>query len=337
MQSNREIYDMLLQRARETSIEKDIRPTRIRVLDPADLPRAPVSRIQQTAWVAGLVGLVLAVGLVIGLEQLDNRFKTPDEIETHLGLPLLGFVPEVRLDPSKSGASPIITNGVPPFFVEAIRSVRTDVLFSFTNDSLKTIVVTSATLSEGKTVIASNLAIALAQAGSRVLLIDGDMRRPHVHSVFKLKQEPGLSNILVGNAVASVAVKRSEVPNLWILPAGHRPPNPPELLGSPRFRGMLDAFAQHFDWVLIDAPPIMPVSDARVLAQRMAGVLFVVGAERVGRQVVQQAVEKLARVNANIVGGILTRVDLARNSYYYSNYYHRRYSDYYSSASRPEV
>jgi Mrp family chromosome partitioning ATPase len=109
------------------------------------------------------------------------------------------------------------------------------------------------------------------------------------------------------------------------------------LLGSARFKAMLDAFSQHFDWVIIDAPPIMPVSDARVLAQRMIGVLFVVGSERVGRQVARQAVEKLIRVNARIVGGILTRVDVARNPYYYSNYYHRRYGDYYSKASHRDV
>ena len=333
-QSAHQIYDMLIQRARETSIEQEARPNQIRVLDPAEVPRAPISpRVQQNMLLALFGGLLFAVAAAFGLEQLDSRMKNPDEIRTRLGLPLLGFLPEVRL---KKGSEdlPIMTNGVPSAFLEAMRSIRTNVVYSFTDESLKAIVVTSAGLSEGKTVTASNLAIAIAQTGGRVLLIDADMRRPTLHQFFKLKRDPGLSNLLIGNVKASEAVQASGVPNLWILPSGHRPPNPPELLGSQRFKSMIAAFADHFDWVLLDAPPVMAVTDACVLADKSTGVVFVVGAERVSRQVARRALEQLGNVDARIIGGILTRVNVDRHRYYYSKYYHPRYSEYASLGSR---
>jgi capsular exopolysaccharide synthesis family protein len=215
-----------------------------------------------------------------------------------------------------------------------MRSIRTNVLYSSADESLKAIAVTSAGLSEGKTILASNLAIAIAQAGERVLLIDADMRRPTLHQLFKLKRDPGLSNLLIGDVKANDAVQASGVPNLWVLPSGHRPPNPPELLGSQRFRKMIAAFADHFDWVLLDAPPVMPVTDACVLADRSTGIIFVAGAERVSRQVARRALEQLANVEARVVGGVLTRVRLDRHRYYYAKYYHPRYGEYASVAPR---
>jgi capsular exopolysaccharide synthesis family protein len=152
--------------------------------------------------------------------------------------------------------------------------------------------------------------------------------------MFNLKRDPGLSNLLVGTIKASEVVQGSGIPNLWVLPSGHRPPNPPELLGSQRFKSMLASFAGHFDWVLLDAPPIMPVTDACVLANKTTGVLFVVGAERVSRQVVRRSLEQLGNVEAHVLGGILTRVDIDRHRYYYSKYYHPRYGEYASLGSR---
>jgi capsular exopolysaccharide synthesis family protein len=333
-QSNRQIYDMLMQRARETSIAKEITPRQIRILDPAEVPRTPIyPRTRQNMLMAALTGLVMAVGLAFGLDQLDSRVKTPDEIKTRLGLPLLGFVPEVH-QRNGSDDPPSMTNGAPSAFIEAIRRVRTNVLYSFVDESLKALVVTSASLSEGKTIVATNLAIAIAQTGQRVLLIDADMRRPTLHRMFNLKRDPGLSNLLVGTIKATEVVQGSGIPNLWVLPSGHRPPNPPELLGSQRFKSMLASFAGHFDWVLLDAPPIMPVTDACVLANKTTGVLFVVGAERVSRQVVRRSLEQLGNVEAHVLGGILTRVDIDRHRYYYSKYYHPRYGEYASLGSR---
>jgi capsular exopolysaccharide synthesis family protein len=332
-QSNRQIYDMLMQRTRETNIAKEIRPSQVRILDAAETPRAPISPdTRQHVLIGALAGLVLGIAVAFGLEQIDNRIKTPDEIKSRLGLPLLGFVPEIR-PRSGSNGEPILTNGVPSAFIEAIRSIRTNVLYSIADESVKAIEVTSASLSEGKTVVAGNLAIAIAQTGQRVLLIDADMRRPTLHELFHLKRDPGLSNLLVGTSKASDVVQASGVRNLWVLPSGHRPPNPPELLGSQRFKTMMATIAEHFDWVILDAPPIMPVTDACVLADDTTGVVFVVGAERVSRQVARRALEQLGNVNARLIGGILTRMDIDRHRYYYSKYYHPRYGEYASIGS----
>lgn len=181
--------------------------------------------------------------------------------------------------------------------------------------------------------IASNLAIAFAQAGQRVLLIDADMRRPRVHEVLSVSQEPGLSNVLVSTVKASEAIKPSGITGLWALPAGRTPPNPPELLGSKRFRDLLDSLRDHFDWVIIDTPPVMAVADAALIAHSVTGVVYVVGAEMTSRYAAQAGLEQLRSARAPIIGAVLNRVDLDRHAYYYSHYYRREYGHYYVNAT----
>jgi capsular exopolysaccharide synthesis family protein len=234
----------------------------------------------------------------------------------------------------KTLENPLINNGVPSNFSESFRAVRTNLLFSSADEGGRSVVVTSTGPSEGKTVVATDLAVALAQAGQRVLLIDGDMRKPRVHTVFKKPQEPGLSNILVGNAKASEAVHTTAVTGLWVMPAGLHPPNPAELLGSKRFKDFMSSLSQHFDWVVLDTPPVMAVTDASVTAHLVTGVLFVVGAEMTSRHAGQRALEQLEHARAKFIGVVLNRVDLKHNSYYYSQYYRREYSDYYQDAAR---
>src|SRR5690606_25963144 len=166
--------------------------------------------------------------------------------------------------------------------------------------------------------------------GQRVLLIDADMRKPKVHEALGVSQEPGLSNLLVGRSKASETVRKTSVGGLWVLPAGRTPPNPAELVGSPRFRDFIASLKEHFDWVLIDSPPVMAVTDATLAAHYATGVLFVVGAEMTSRHAAQRALDQLERANARSVGAVLNRVDLERNPYYYSQYYRREYADYYS-------
>ncbi len=177
--------------------------------------------------------------------------------------------------------------------------------------------------------VASNLAVSLAQAGQRVLLIDADMRKPKAHEILGVPQEPGLSNLLVGNAKASESVRKTAVPSLWVVAAGRIPPNPAELLGSTRFRDFLGSLKDHFDWVIIDSPPVMAVTDASLIAHHASGVLFVVGAEMTSRHAAQRALEQLEQVQARFVGSVLNKVDLEHNAYYYSQYYRREYAEYY--------
>lgn len=333
--TNRQMYESLLQRAKETGVAGELKASNIRVVDPATVPRSPVSpRKSLNLLLALFGGGIFAVGLAFFFEYLDNRVKSPEEIKNYLGLPFLGLVPAIKDKDHAEDA--LLHRGVSHQFAEAFRTVRTNVLFSLAEGSGgRSVVVTSTAPREGKTLVASNLSIALAQAGQRVLLVDADMRKPRVHEVFGAKQAPGLSNVLVGNAKASESVKRGPVENLWLLPAGVHPPNPAELLNSRRFKDFLATLEEHFDWVIVDSPPVMAVSDPAVIAHLADGVIYVVGAEQTSKYAASAALEQLDGAKAKFLGGILNRVNLQRNSYYYSHYYRRSYSGYYRPVSKP--
>jgi polysaccharide biosynthesis transport protein len=281
-----------------------------------------------------LLGCVLAAGLAFGFEYLDSRIRTPDEIKTHLGLAFLGLVPALGEKELEGGRSPLISDAdLPPTFGEAVRAIRTAVVFSSAEEGARTIVVTSTAPGEGKTVVSTNLAVALAQAGQRTLIIDGDMRRPRVHEVFDRLQEPGLSNVLVGTTELHAAVCRTAVGNLFVLSAGHIPPNPAELLGSARYQELIDDLRNQFDWIIVDAPPVMAVTDAVVVATAATGVVFVIGAEMTSRRHAAYAIEQLNAVRAHFIGGVLNRANVARHGYYYSTYYRKDYKQAYLRTS----
>jgi succinoglycan biosynthesis transport protein ExoP len=331
--ANRQMFEALLKRTQETGVSEELKTGNIRVVDQAEIPTGPVSpNILNNLLMALLGGLTLAIGLVFGFEYADDRLKNPDEVKKHLGLPFLGMVPALF---DKAITVPLLSNGVPSVFAESFRSIRTNVLFSSTDEGGRFIVITSSAPGEGKTVVATNLALALAQAGHRVLLIDGDMRKPRVHEVFGAPATPGLSNLLVGNVTASEAILESGTPGFWIMPAGTLPPNPAELLGSKRFRDFAAFLLQYFDWVIIDTPPVMAVTDAAITANLAHGVLFVVGSEMTSRRIAQRAVEQLELGHAKFLGAVLNRVDLEHNAYYYSRYYRAEYGNYYGPEGMP--
>jgi capsular exopolysaccharide synthesis family protein len=329
VQSSKQIYESLLQRAKETGVSTELKTSNIRVVDQAEEPRTPVSPKKALNFTLALLGgSLLAFGLTFFFEYVDSRIKTPDEVATYLGLASLGMVPALKPN-SWTGAEPLISRGVPPNFAEAVRAIRTNVLFSSTEEGSRSLVVTSTGPGEGKTIVATNLAISLAQAGQRVLLIDADMRRPRVHTMFNQRQEPGLSNLMVGHAAPSAAMRKSSVPGLWLLTAGRIPPNPAELLGSKRFKEFIHTLRDHFDAVIIDSPPIMAVTDAAITASSVSGIVFVVGAEMTSRQAARAAIEQLEKSRPGFIGAVLNRVDLERNGYYYAAYYRREYGQYY--------
>jgi succinoglycan biosynthesis transport protein ExoP len=328
--SNQQIFDSLMQRTKETGISGALKNSNIRIVDPAEVPRLPSSPNIPVNLLLGLFGgAFLAVGSALFFEYLDNRIKSPAEIKTHLGLPFLGIIPQV----AGGDGAPLLNNGVKANFAEALRTVRSNMLFSVVDEGGRSVVITSTGPGEGKTIVASNLALALAQAGQRVILVDADMRRPRVHDVFSEQQEPGLSNVLVGDVKPSEALRQSSAQGLWILPAGRIPPNPTELLGSKRFRDFVATLTQHFDWVLIDTPPVMAVTDGAIVANFAGGVLFVVGSEMTSRSLAQSAIEHLVNANARLIGAVLNRADLEHNAYYYSQYYRREYGDYYTKTA----
>jgi succinoglycan biosynthesis transport protein ExoP len=326
--SDRQIFETLLQRTKETGVSGQGVGSNIRVIDTAELPRTPISpRKQLNLLLATFGGVILAVGFAFFADYFDKSIQTPDELKRQLRLPCLGLVPSTR--GPKDRQALLLSNGVPPRFKEAFGMIRTNVLFAATKQETRTILITSTGPNEGKTVVATNLAIALAQTRQRVLLIDGDMRRPAVHVALQQEQSPGLSDVASGRISLATATRESSIPNLWVLTAGTTPRNPAELLSSPILKEVLQALAKDFAWVIIDSPPVMAVTDASLIANLVGGVLFVVAAEQTMGPIAVNALDQLDGANASFVGAVLNRVDLERNAFFYSSYYRAEYGKYY--------
>jgi capsular exopolysaccharide synthesis family protein len=327
--SERQLYEKLLEQFNEGGVSGEFKGSNIQVVDAAETPQYPIlPQVQRDLMMSAVGGLVLALVLAFGFEYFDSRLKSPDEIKMHLNLPFLGMIPVVGGREPVSEA-PMLQDNVPPAFAEAIRAVRTAVLFSSADEGSRSLVVTSTGPHEGKTLVSSSLAITLAQAGQKTLVIDADMRRPRMHEALDRPQEPGLSNVLVGDTKLGDATRATAVPNLTLLAAGHIPPNPAELLGSKKYVELLEELRKRYDWIVIDAPPVMPVTDAALVAHKAQGVLFVVGSEMTPRQTAAAAVDQLKNANARFVGVVLNRVHIQRHSYYYSPYYRKEYGKYY--------
>ena len=195
-------------------------------------------------------------------------------------------------------------------------------------------VVTSAQPLEGKTTTACNIALVLAYGGARVLLIDGDMRRPSLHRLLKLTNERGLAQILNGRARVRDVIQRTVDPNLLAVTAGQTPPNPSELLSSDRMKMLLTNLSNGpFDWIIIDTPPVLAVTDAVILAPSVTGVTFVVGAEMTRRRLAEHALDTIVTSHPRLTAIVLNKVDFARNKYYYSRYHGHQYKSYYSEAA----
>ena len=342
-ESDRSLYESLLRRAAETGVTGELETSNVRVLDTAETPVRPARPRRQLILLLGLLGGgTLGVGLVFVMEFVDDRVRTPDDMRAHLKAPYLGMIPQSEVEaPSGDDHRPppgarepqlLLGRGAPAGFTEAIRSVRTNLIFSSADEGSRAVLVTSAAPSEGKSCISANLAIALAQLGRKTLLVDADLRRPHQHSQFEVGLEPGLSNLLVGDANEAAAVKETSVPGLSLITAGKIPPNPADLIASDRFARLLESCRSRFDWIVVDTTPVLPVTDALLVARAVRRVLFVVGSEATSRRVASDAIEKAGEAGADVLGAVLNKAKLERHPYYYSRYYRRDYSRYYSSS-----
>jgi capsular exopolysaccharide synthesis family protein len=329
-QSNRQVLDSLLQQAKQTGLEAAINASNIRVVEQAVVPTVPVRPQRGRTLLLTLFGAaLLSLGLAFGVEYLDTRVKSPEEIRIYLGVPSLGMIPVVE-QKALDHSAPLVGKHSSADFSEAMRRVRTNLMLSSMRDSVKTLAITSTSPQEGKTVVASNLAVVLAQAGRRVLLVDADMRRPKIHDVFSLPQQPGLSGILIHpQANLSDVVHRDGVSGLEILTAGSTPPNPAELLAMPAFRDLLDRLIPAYDHIIIDCPPVMAVTDASLVANEVSGVVFVIGSEATTRAAARTALDELRESRDNVLGAVLNRVNLRGNAYYYARYYRPDYEKYY--------
>ena len=329
-ESSRQMYELLIKRFKETSLTEEMKTGNIRIIDKAEVPRLPVKpKKKRNLLLAVIVGLSLGVGLAFFLEYLDNTIKLPEEIKEHLKIPYLGPVPAFSPDGNQSTVPlDLVTIHSPKSTAsESYRGIRTGILFSSADTTPQVIMVTSAGPQEGKTVSSANLSVTMANAESRTLLVDGDMRRPRVHKVFEMDRKIGLSSILVGTESPEDAIVASSIQGLDILPVGPIPPNPSEIIGSKKMEQFLNDLRKKYARIIIDSPPISAVTDAVALAQMVDTTLLVIRAGETPRQVIQNSLEQLYSVNANILGAILNAVSVGRDSYYYYQYYYYYYGE----------
>jgi succinoglycan biosynthesis transport protein ExoP len=321
--ANRLLLDNLEQRSKQITLARDLPSAHARLLDEAQVPSDPIlPRKQRNALMGISGGGFAAVALIFLLELFNTRVESADDIKRHLRVPLLGVAPHVK---TRNGHEPLLlTDGAPPEFAELLHGVRTSLVMAPELAHVRTLLVTSSEVGEGKTVAAANLAVSLARLNQRVLLIDADLRKPRLHAIFGFEVGPGLSDLLIGKSSDTV-FRKTQVGGLWLLPSGNASRNPADLLGSEHFKALVDSLQRQFDWIVLDSPPVLAVTDPCLIARVTSGVLLVVGRGQASRERASAAVERLEAVGANLVGAMLNRAALGRERTAYESYYVRAY------------
>jgi polysaccharide biosynthesis transport protein len=320
--SNRTILDQLLQRSQEAVLARQLQTTNVRIVDWAETPLVPVvPRKGRTMMVALMGSGTLALALVFALEIFNTRIKSPLDVMQHLRIRVVGVIPQVK---SKTGAaSPLLGHGAPARFAELFQGLRTTLMSTPELTAGRTLLVTSSEPAEGKTVSAANIAISLARLRQRVVVIDADLRHPRLHEVFDVERGLGLADVLT-TGQADVDIWKTKVSGLWLIPAGSASRNPADLLGSDRFGTLIETLRKRFDWVVIDSPPVLVVTDACLMARVVSGVLVVVDCKRTTRERVAATIDRLDAVGAPLAGVMLNRADFDRDDSY-RRYYEGAY------------
>lgn len=340
---NEKLYGVLLEQIKEADLRRMMNTNNIRLIDAATEPKAPIyPRVSVNVGIALLIGLGLGLAVALLREQLDNSLKTPEDVEQRLGFTFLGLLPELEDDddgkPSKkkNGKKPRrLVNQLPPElvvherpisgFAEATRSLRTNLTFTSPDHPYRRLLVASAAPSEGKTTVAVSVAISFAQGGQRVCIVDCDLRRPRLHRIFDRAGDVGLMNVMLGECTLDEVAKPTVVPNLYCVPCGPVPPNSADVVGSEKFKHLLEELGKKFDRVVIDSPPVIAVTDSAIISTLVDGVLFVVRAFKTSPAACRSGLRTLEDVDAPIAGVVLNAVNLDRNEYgYYRYYYYKR-------------
>jgi succinoglycan biosynthesis transport protein ExoP len=303
--TNRELYNGLLQRFKEVSAEAGVTSNNISVIDRAEPPLLPISPNPKVNIILSLLaGLVIALATVAALETFRDGVRDPDEVEQRFGVPLLGVIPRL-----KGPEAVLQLIDLSSDISEAYQTVRASVELSSENGAPKTIAITSSRAGEGKSTTALAMARDAAAAGRKVLLIDADMRRPSVHKMLGLQKIPGLSNMLTQQMPATAVIHATETENLFAMPAGPKPPSPAELLGGAGFRALLTYLKGEYDQIIIDSPPVLGLADAPRLASIVDGTMMVMEANKSHRGAITAAMRRLQAARANIIGAVLVKFD----------------------------
>ncbi len=338
--TNQQLYDNLLQRLKDATVSAGLRATNIHLVDSARPPKVPVrpQKLHNIA-ISLVVGLILGVTFAFVKEALDNSIKSIEEAERVVNAPALAIVPLERELPHRPARALTRNNGnskpnaaelallkqPSSALAESFRTLLTSVVLSTAPRPPQALLITSTAAGEGKSTTALNLAIALAQRGDSTLIIDADLRRPGIAESLDLVDDQGLASFLTGAHSIEAALKQfPPVPTLWVLPAGPKPPNPAQLLSSSAMESLLRELRQRFKFLVIDSPPVLPVTDAMILSTFVDGVAFVVESGVTARAAVTRARNVLENVGARILGLVLNKVDVRHNGYYgyYDHYYY---------------
>ena len=343
VESSRDLYEGLLKKLKEAGILAGLKSSNINVVDPASVPIDAVEpKVALNIALGCMGGLLFGMALAFVIENVDNSIRTPEDIETYLSLPSLGIIPSVPAS-EKTEETRLSRSGPPQFILpvtvehrhsgsaEAFRALRTSLLLSSPGAPPQIILVTSAMMQEGKSFTALNLSVVLAQTGQKVLLVDSDMRRPVVNKYLGIPMTNGLSACLAGTEDPAAAItKIEEIPNLYVVTAGHMPPYPSEMLASEALPQLLRAWREEFRYIIIDSPPVLAVTDAVVCARAADVVVLIARSEKTGRQSLLRTRDLLRKARANIAGVVVN--DLSFNSVdyrQYYGYYGRDYQGYY--------
>ena len=344
VETNRALYEGLLEKLKEAGVTAGLRSNNFRIVDTARLPTVPSEpNLPRNVAFALALGVTTGVGLAFLLEGMDNTVRTPEQAQAISALPSLGMIPlgsrsstefpsrqRLSLAASKEAVELVTQSRPKSQMAESYRSLRTSLLLTSVGRPPKVILVTSALPQEGKTTTSINLAIVLAQKGTRVLLIDSDLRRPSIHKTLGMGPRSGLSNVLTGNIELEQAIIRSTIlPNLFLLPAGTPPPNPAELLVSSKTKDVLAQLGKEYDHIVIDTPPTLSVTDAVVISTVADRVVLVIRSGQTTKQALRRARDLLLQVNARVCGVLMNAVDLNSPDYYYYYEYQGKYGNGY--------
>jgi len=333
--ANRSLFENFLARLKETTAQENLQQPDARVISRADIPEYPAfPRTKLMLAGAGLAALAASVAIAFLLERLDPGFRSSDQIESALGVPGLGLVP-LLTGWRSVGRNPesYVVNRPTSAFAESLRTLHTALLLSNVDQPPKTVLVTSSIPREGKSTVAISMARLMARSGRKVLLVDGDLRRPRVDTALGVGGQPGLVEVLARAATFDEAVKHDDDTGLDILPAGERPTSPPDLFASAQMRSLLADLRERYDLVVIDSPPVLAVSEARILARLTDTTIFVIRWASTPREVAAMGVKQVRETGAHVAGAVLSQVNVkkhARYGYGDSGYYYGAARRYYA-------
>ncbi|MCK4911759.1 MAG: polysaccharide biosynthesis tyrosine autokinase [Thermodesulfovibrionales bacterium] len=336
VETNRQLFESLLKKMREESIEEEGQTVNVMLVEMARTPKKPEKPRKALNLLAGLfMGMFGGVLLAFFFEYFDNTVKAAEDAEEKLGIPVLGMVSFLKREQKEDERhiERIVLEEPKSTFTENYKALRTAIMLSSADSAPKSILVTSMLPAEGKTSTAVNLALVIAQSVNKVLLVDTDLRKPRIHNIFGISNKSGLSTYLVGSNAK--IIKEGPSPNLNIVPSGPIPPNPSELLGSEKFARFISSMQERYDVIIFDSPPVLTVTDSLVLSKHMDGTIVVARAAKTSYEAVRKGLRQISDVGSNVLGLLINAIDARKGGYYYDYYYYHKY-DYYYSAGEDE-